>query len=568
MTGSEVVGEILVRRQVIPAEALQKAVLTQDEKGGDLTDILVHSKAITEQALLQALAAELEMPYAELLDPEEVDWQVVRPFSITYAKNRRILPLRIDDDGAVLVATADPMDAFALDDVRMLLGREIHPVIAPSDTIVDAINKVYDRQSGAEQVMDEVADEFGGGALEDEVEDLLEATDEAPVIRLVNSLLFQAVKDRSSDIHFEPGEQALIVRFRVDGVLREVITAPRKSQASIISRLKIMAGLNIAEKRLPQDGRIRIKIAGKDIDIRVSTIPTSHGERVVLRLLERAAVLIDLDSLGFRRDNLEAMERLIARPHGIILVTGPTGSGKTTTLYACLSKINRPDLNILTVEDPVEYQLAGIGQMQVNPKIELTFAGGLRSFLRQDPDVIMVGEIRDVETAEIAIQASLTGHLVLSTIHTNDAAGAFTRLTDMGTEPFLVASTLVAALAQRLVRTLCKVCKVPYQPLPEELIELGLDPDSPALSTAQFMNPAGCDNCRQSGYRGRIGIYELLMVDDEVRSLVMQRSDAGAIKRSAVRSGMRSLRLDGALKCIEGSTSVGEVLRVTQEDEA
>ncbi len=567
MTSSEVVAEILVARKVIPPEALEAAVVTQDEKGGDLADILVHQKAITEAELLRALAAELDMPYAELLDPEEVEWDVVKPFSITYAKNRRILPLRNDGHGGVLVATADPMDAFALDDVRMLLGREIHPVIAPGDTIVDAINKVYDRQSGAEQVMDEVADEFGGGALEDEVEDLLEATDEAPVIRLVNSLLFQAVKDRASDIHFEPGEQALIVRFRVDGVLREVISAPRKSQASIISRLKIMAGLNIAEKRLPQDGRIRIKIAGKDIDIRVSTIPTSHGERVVLRLLERAAVLIDLDSLGFRSDNRAAVDKIIARPHGIMLVTGPTGSGKTTTLYACLSQINRPDLNILTVEDPVEYQLAGIGQMQVNPKIDLTFASGLRSFLRQDPDVIMVGEIRDVETAEIAIQASLTGHLVLSTIHTNDAAGAFTRLTDMGTEPFLVASTLVAALAQRLVRTLCPVCKVPYEPLPEELVELGLEPDAPGLSGAQFMQPAGCDNCRQSGYRGRIGIYELLMVDDEVRSLVMQRADAGSIKRAAVKGGMRSLRLDGALKAIEGSTSVGEVLRVTQEDE-
>ncbi len=566
MTSSEVVAEILVARRVIPAEALESALVTQDEKGGDLTEILVQQKAVTEEELLQALAAELEMPFAEEIDPAGVEWAVVRPLPITYAKNRRVLPLRVDAAGGVVVATADPMDSFALDDIRMMLGREIHPLVVPGDAIVDAINKVYDRQSGAEQVMDEVADEFGGHALEDEVEDLLEATDEAPVIRLVNSLLFQAVKDRASDIHFEPGEQALSVRFRVDGVLREVISAPRKSQASIISRLKIMADLNIAEKRLPQDGRIRIKIAGKDIDIRVSTIPTSHGERFVLRLLERAAVLIDLDSLGFRRDNLAVMEKLITRPHGIILVTGPTGSGKTTTLYACLSKINSPDLNILTVEDPVEYQLAGIGQMQVNPKIDLTFAGGLRSFLRQDPDVIMVGEIRDDETAEIAIQASLTGHLVLSTIHTNDAAGAFARLTDMGTEPFLVASTLMAALAQRLVRTLCEVCHVPYEPLVEELEELGLEPTSPALKTAKFRKAVGCDACRQTGYRGRIGIYELLIVDDDVRALVMQRSDAGSIKRAAVKGGMRSLRLDGALKCLEGATSVEEVLRVTQED--
>jgi len=438
--------------------------------------------------------------------------------------------------------------------------------VAPSEAVIDAINKIYDRRSGAEQVMDEVADEFGGGGLEEEVEDLLEATDEAPVIRLVNSLLFQAVKDRSSDIHFEPGERSLSVRFRVDGVLREVIAAPRRSQASIVSRLKIMAGLNIAEKRLPQDGRIRIKIAGKDIDIRVSTIPTSHGERVVLRLLERAAVLLDLDSLGFTRDNLVAMERLIARPHGIVLVTGPTGSGKTTTLYACLSKINSPDLNILTVEDPVEYQLPGISQMQVNPKIDLTFASGLRSFLRQDPDVIMVGEIRDVETAEIAIQASLTGHLVLSTIHTNDAAGAFTRLTDMGTEPFLVASTLVAAMAQRLVRQLCTECRASYQPVAEELEELGLSPDAPEVRSAVFYRPKGCPACRDSGYSGRTGIYEMLRVDDDVRAQVLQRADAGSIRRTAMGHGMRTLRMDGALKALDGTTSIEEVLRVTQED--
>jgi len=566
VTGGQVVGEILVARRVIPAEALENALLVQDEKGGDLTEILLHQRTVTEEQVLKALAGELDLPYVEALDVDEADWELVQPLPITWAKGHKVLPLKTDEGGAVLVATADPLDSFSLDDIRMLLGREIHPVIAPSDAVIDAINKIYDRRSGAEQVMDEVADEFGGGGLEEEVEDLLEATDEAPVIRLVNSLLFQAVKDRSSDIHFEPGERSLSVRFRVDGVLREVIAAPRRSQASIVSRLKIMAGLNIAEKRLPQDGRIRIKIAGKDIDIRVSTIPTSHGERVVLRLLERAAVLLDLDSLGFTRDNLVAMERLIARPHGIVLVTGPTGSGKTTTLYACLSKINSPDLNILTVEDPVEYQLPGISQMQVNPKIDLTFASGLRSFLRQDPDVIMVGEIRDVETAEIAIQASLTGHLVLSTIHTNDAAGAFTRLTDMGTEPFLVASTLVAAMAQRLVRQLCTECRASYQPVAEELEELGLSPDAPEVRSAVFYRPKGCPACRDSGYSGRTGIYEMLRVDDDVRAQVLQRADAGSIRRTAMGHGMRTLRMDGALKALDGTTSIEEVLRVTQED--
>ena len=565
MTGGQVVGEILVARRVIPAEALEAALLVHEERGGDLADILIHQRAVTEIQMLRALADEIGLPFVEALDVEGIDWELVEPLPISYAKGRKVVPLKADGDG-VTVATADPLDSFALDDIRMLLGREVHPIVAPSGAVIDAINKIYDRRSGAEQVMDEVADEFGSGGLEEEVEDLLEATDEAPVIRLVNSLLFQAVKDRASDIHFEPGERSLSVRIRVDGVLREVISAPKQSQASITSRLKIMAGLNIAEKRLPQDGRIRIKIAGKDIDIRVSTIPTSHGERVVLRLLERAAVLIDLDSLGFTRDNLQRMEKLITRPHGIILVTGPTGSGKTTTLYACLSKINSPDLNILTVEDPVEYQLDGISQMQVSPKIDLTFASGLRSFLRQDPDVIMVGEIRDVETAEIAIQASLTGHLVLSTIHTNDAAGAFTRLTDMGTEPFLVASTLVASMAQRLVRRLCKECRAPHEPLPEELRELGLDPEAPEVRAAQFYRPVGCPQCRDSGYRGRTGIYELMMVGDDIRALVMQRADAGQIRRKAMLQGMRTLRMDGALKTISGATSVEEVLRVTQEE--
>jgi general secretion pathway protein E len=567
VTAGQVVAEILVARRVVEAERLEGALEVQSERGGDLTDILIGQNVVTEARVLQTLAEELGCEYRETIDPGPIEWELVSHLPITYAKTRKVIPLGDAPDGALEVATADPLDSFTMGDLLMILGREIRLILAPSQTILDAINKVYDRQSGAEQVVEDVADEFGGhGALDSEVEDLLEATDEAPVIRLVNTLLFQAVKDRASDIHFEPGELSLSVRFRVDGVLRHVVEAPSKSQASIVSRLKIMAGLNIAEKRLPQDGRIRIKIAGKDIDVRVSTIPTAHGERVVLRLLERAAVLLDLDTLGFTQENLEAMDKLIHRPHGIVLVTGPTGSGKTTTLYACLTKINSPDRNILTVEDPIEYQLAGISQMQVSPKIDLTFASGLRSFLRQDPDIIMVGEIRDLETAEIAIQASLTGHLVLSTIHTNDAAGAFTRLTDMGTEPFLVASTLVAAMAQRLVRMLCKACKQPYTPLAEELREIGLDPGSSEVRNATFFRPVGCPACLEAGYIGRSGIYEMLQVDDEVRALVMQRMDAGTIKRKAVANGMRTLRMDGAFKALEGRTSIEEILRVTQED--
>jgi general secretion pathway protein E len=402
----------------------------------------------------------------------------------------------------------------------------------------------------------------------EEPQDLLDSSDEAPIIRLVNSLLFRAAKERASDIHIEPQEKDICVRFRVDGVLQEVIRPPKRFQNSIISRVKIMGGLNIAEKRLPQDGRIRVKLAGRDIDIRLSTTPTVYGERVVMRLLDKSTVLLDLVEIGMDKEQLRIMESLIHKSHGIILVTGPTGSGKTTTLYAALSKINRPDLNIMTIEDPVEYQLKGISQTPVNAKIELTFANGLRSFLRQDPDVIMVGEIRDLETAEIAIQASLTGHLVFSTVHTNDAAGAITRLVDMGVEPFLVASSLMGVLAQRLVRVLCKDCRMPYFPSPEELKEIGLtEKQVREVSGGMLYKPVGCDACNNTGYRGRSGIYEMMLIDDDIRQLILKNVDSGTIKKQAVSSkGMRDLMDDGALKVLKGVTSIAEVLSVTQED--
>ncbi|MBM4319290.1 MAG: type II secretion system protein GspE, partial [Deltaproteobacteria bacterium] len=518
MIGDRVVGEILVAQGMLPAERLEELLLQSEEKSEDLSETLIRNRVVSEAEMLQALGRELDLPFLEAIDTTAIAWDLVERIPIGYVKRFLVLPISDCAEDGVRVALANPLDLSVLDDLRMRLQREILPALATRDLVMAAINRVYERRSGAEQVMDEVAEGSAGDyhSLEEEVTDLIDATDEAPIIRLVNSILFQAVKERASDIHFEPFERHLSVRFRVDGVLREIIKPPKQFQNHIISRVKVMAGLDIAEKRLPQDGRIRIKIGGKDIDIRVSTIPTSFGERSVLRLLERAAVLLDLADIGFEPDRLSRMNDLIARPHGILLVTGPTGSGKTTTLYAALAKINSPDLNILTVEDPVEYQLYGIGQMQVNPKIDLTFASGLRSFLRQDPDVIMVGEIRDVETAEIAIQASLTGHLVLSTIHTNDAAGAFTRLLDMGVEPFLVASTLLAALAQRLVRLLCKHCRVPYEPTELELLRLGLAPDAPRLATATIFRPSptGCAECLGTGYRGRTGIYELLEVED------------------------------------------------------
>ncbi|HZA50474.1 MAG TPA: ATPase, T2SS/T4P/T4SS family, partial [Myxococcaceae bacterium] len=430
-------GEILKVTANLSEEKLQEALTVQAEKGGRIGEILVSQKVVTEDDVARALGAQLDLPYLARIFPDEVDADLVKQVPINFAKQARILPLG-RADGVVSLAVADPLDTAALDNARMLLGGDVSPRIALASTIIDAINGIYDRSvNEAEQLVGEMeAQDLDTLAHElEEPQDLLEADDEAPIIRLVNSLLFRAAKERASDIHIEPMERELVVRFRVDGVLQEIIKPPKRYQNSIVSRVKIMSQLNIAEKRLPQDGRIRIKLAGRDIDIRVSTIPTAHGERIVMRLLDKSATLLDLAEIGMGPETLAGMEHVIRRSHGIILVSGPTGSGKTTTLYAALSRINTSDVNILTVEDPVEYQLKGIGQMAINPKIGLTFASGLRSFLRQDPDMIMVGEIRDRETAEIAITASQTGHLVFSTVHTNDSAGAVIRLVEMGIEP-------------------------------------------------------------------------------------------------------------------------------------
>ncbi|NMO21596.1 type II secretion system ATPase GspE [Pyxidicoccus fallax] len=564
-------GEIL--RALVPSltEAkIQEALSVQTEKGQRLGEALVGLKAVTEEDVAKALGHQLDLPYLARIFTEEVDAELVKRIPINFAKQSQILPLSMEGD-AVAVAVADPLDTSALDHVRLLLGQSISPRIALGSTIIDAINSVYDRSvNEAEQLVDEMeTQDLDAIAHElDEPADLLDVNDEAPVIRLVNSILFRAAKERASDIHIEPMERELLVRFRVDGVLQEIIKPPKRYQNAIVSRVKVMGQLNIAEKRLPQDGRIRIKLAGRDIDIRLSTIPTSYGERIVMRLLDKTATLLDLAEIGMSQKTLESMEAVIKRSHGIILVTGPTGSGKTTTLYGALSKINTPDLNILTVEDPVEYQLKGIGQMAINPKIGLTFAQGLRSFLRQDPDVIMVGEIRDKETAEIAIQASLTGHLVLSTVHTNDAAGAVTRLVDMGVEPFLVASSLTGILAQRLVRRVCPDCRVPYKPTDAELKELSHTVASfkERYGTDRIYKAAGCPSCNRNGYRGRTGIYEFLPVDDDVRQLVLKNVDAATIKKSATSKGMTTLLDDGARKIALGETTIAEVLSITQED--
>lgn len=520
----------------------------------------------------RALAQFLGMQYVERLPEPAPPRNPVRgDFDrIAGSWGRQFLTVPVGgDDSHVVVATADPLNVEAIDQLRVCYERPIKVLVTSPDEVTKAINAI--RTS----LMSDRSSNLGGSDGKDEVEDFanqlkIDVTDsdddDAPIIRYVNAIIFKASSERASDVHIEPFEDRLKVRFRVDGVLFDVASEDKSFQASIISRVKVMAGLNIAEKRLPQDGRIGLKIAGKDVDIRVSTVPTQFGERIVMRLLDKTGAVLDIQQLGIDEKNVNLVMKLLQKPNGIILVTGPTGSGKTTTLYACLTYINKPDLNILTVEDPIEYQLDGVGQMQINSKIDFTFANGLRAILRQDPDVVMVGEIRDGETAEIAIQASLTGHLVLSTLHTNDSAGAVTRLIDMGVEPFLVSSSLLAVVAQRLVRRLCKHCKVASEVTDEELRELGYDPSK--ISNRQIFRPSGadCPHCQGTGYSGRLGIHEILVIDDEVRGQIQQRLDSNSIRTAAIKRGFSTLRMDGGRKVLQGVTSVEEVILATHDD--
>ena len=571
-------GEILRESGSVSLDDLDLASDHAQEKGTTLSDALLALNICSEEAVLQARAMQLGIEFLSELDPDDIDPAIVAPFSATYAKQNMVLPISVGEK-SVRVCVADPLNVDALDDLQLVFGVPVDLCLASAEIILGAINKVFDRRAAAEAVMEDIAETDAETAVHDleEIQDIVDQDDEAPIIRLVNSVLNQATKEKVSDIHIEPFEKFVSVRFRKDGVLHEVIKAPKRFQASIASRIKIMGDLNIAEKRLPQDGRIRIKVAGRDVDIRLSTIPTSHGERLVMRLLDKTTTILDLESLGFSRDNLDVFEHLIRRPHGIVLVTGPTGSGKTTTLYASLSRINTPDKNILTIEDPVEYQLQGIGQMQVNTKIDFTFASGLRATLRQDPDVVLVGEIRDLETADIAVQASLTGHLVFSTIHTNDSASTFTRLTDMGVEPFLIASSVVACMAQRLLRRVCTSCREEYEPRDSELEQLGLLNEGSKIrewmlsrfpgGRPTVYKAVGCEECGHSGYSGRSAIYELLVVSDEIRSLVTKNVEASIIKRAALKEGMLSLMDDGARKVLDGITTAEEVFRVATATE-
>lgn len=552
-------GERLIDSGSLDAAGLERAARLQSESGERLDRILVKLGLVSEREMAAAFADGLALP---LTDPDHYpeDPPFADRVSPEFLKSAKAIPLSDLGDRLVL-AVADPLDGFVVDALRLKLGRDIERQVGVPADIEAALSRAYSNGAGA---IDGILSDHPDQAADDQVEDLERLKDsasEAPVIRLVNHLIDRAVEVRASDIHIEPFETRLRVRYRIDGILREEEPPPNRLRQSIVSRVKIMAQLNIAETRLPQDGRIKIAVRGKEVDLRVSTVPTMYGESVVLRVLDRQAVALDFTKLGLADDTHAQFRKILERPHGILLVTGPTGSGKTTTLYTSLLHLNTGERKILSVEDPVEYQLEGINQVQVLPGIGLNFAHALRAFLRQDPDIIMIGEIRDLETAEIAIQAALTGHLVLSTLHTNDAASTITRLLDMGAEGFLVASTLTGVVAQRLVRRLCHDCREAYRPAPEILSQLGLT----GRRDSVLYRAVGCKACRQTGYRGRTMILEILVMTEALSTLILKRPDAAEIQRVALNEGMRSMYQDGIEKMLDGTTSLEEVVRVTRE---
>ncbi len=563
MLTSTRLGDLLLKYTSLTKEQLQECVQVQEEEGGRLGDILLRKKYVLPHEIMRALCAQIDLPYVEDLKANEIDPKLVDKIPINYARTREVLPIERTATH-LTVAMSDPFNLESIEDIRILFNcPNIRTVVSSSSRLQDAINRVYERNTSnmIQDIQNEDEDTYD---LEGPI-DILDATeDEAPVIRFVNSVIFRAVKEKASDIHIEPYDKEVAIRFRVDGIMHDILHQPKKVHAAVSSRIKVMGNLDIAEKRKPQDGRIFRKVAGKEIDIRLSTIPTQFGERIVMRILEKGGELLSLERLGFEGDTLEQISKLIQRENGIILITGPTGSGKSTTMAACLSRINTKDINILTAEDPIEYQLNGVGQVQVNPKIDLTFAAALRHFLRQDPDVIMVGEVRDSETAELAITAALTGHLVFSSLHTNEAAGAFPRLIDMGIEPFLVASSMNAVLAQRLVRRVCLKCRESYEASPLELQELGVKNVKGPIT---LYRAVGCTSCSQTGYSGRINVHELLVVDDSIRSLVMKNVDSATIRKAAQDAGMLTMREDGARKVLAGVTTVQELSRTLHSNE-
>ena len=560
-------GEQLVKQGLISAEDLKKVMLFQEEQHTALARLTIDLGFVSEEDLLPVLSGHLGIPYVSLKDFPMTSLSPGRLFSaVDFLKLARIVPLKIEGE-ELLVATTDPTDLSHLHALEIATGLRVRPCLAKEKEILARIGALFDQAVVTDSAGSlPVAPDVEGAVGEEDVENLRDMASEVPVIRLVNQMIARALESRASDIHIEPFENQFKVRFRVDGILHDVESPPRHLKGAIISRFKILAQLNIAERRLPQDGRIKIKVAGKNVDLRISTIPTLYGESVVIRLLERSQIFTDLSVLGRRSDVLQGVSDMIAKPHGMMLVTGPTGSGKTTTLYAALQKINDPEKKIITIEDPVEYQLDGINQIQVKPQIGLTFANGLRSIVRQDPDIIMVGEIRDYETAEIAIQAALTGHLVLSTLHTNDAAGAISRLLEMGVQDYLLASSLLGVLAQRLVRQLCLSCRKekPFNEFRIQDSEFGTQKFDPP---ATLWEPSGCDSCGGTGYVGRVGIFELLLATPELSSMIVERVGASSIRELGQSQGMSLMKEDGWVKACDGVTTLAEVLRVVREQE-
>jgi general secretion pathway protein E len=560
-TPSRSLGDLLVSDGLVTPDVIALATARTQTTGERLDEALVALGAVSASDVLRAVARLHGLPYISR-DELPAPLPVLKNLSPKYLRQYTVCPVSVDG-GVLTVATADPLNPVIVDDLRQSTGLDVRISVCAADAIVEAIDRTYEGGATAlQRIVEGIDDDVRGDGGDDDVNHLRDMAFEAPVVRLVNLLVENAIASEASDIHIEPFEDTLRIRYRIDGILYDQEAPPRRLQAAVTSRIKIMAEMNIAERRLPQDGRIRVTLHGRRVDIRVSTIPTVHGESIVMRLLDRSSVFLPLERLGFAPAMLAQFEKLITRPHGILLVTGPTGSGKTTTLYAALDKINSPDRKIITVEDPVEYQLKGVNQIPVRSKIGLTFATGLRHIVRQDPDVILVGEIRDLETAEISIQAALTGHLVFSTLHTNDAPSAITRLQDMGVEPYLLSSVLEGVLAQRLVRRICQVCRVPDTPSAADIEALGVKADP----HAKLFRGRGCDECRGTGYRGRIGIYELFPITEDVRSLVLRRASSREIRRLAIDAGMVTLRQDGWTRALDGITTIEEVLRVTQED--
>jgi general secretion pathway protein E len=556
-------GELLIERGKLDATALERALRLQQESGGKLGALLVTLGLCAQRDVTEALAAQLGLPVLDAASYPELPVLEER-ISARFLREARALPVR-EDDNELALAMADPTDRYTIDAFEMVTGRAVRPMVAIPTELDAALERLYGagKQNGPlvgdlEQRVDEIA-------FDADVQQLKDLASEAPVIRLVSLLITNALEARASDIHIEPFENRLIVRYRIDGVLHEIESPPKRLSAAVISRVKILANLDIAERRLPQDGRIRLRIQGKEIDLRVSTVPTMHGESVVMRILDKGGVALDFHKLGFMDDTLDAFMKALLQPNGILLVTGPTGSGKTTTLYTALDRLNNPDVKILTVEDPVEYQMAGINQIQVKPQIDLTFANALRSIVRQDPDVIMIGEIRDLETAQIAVQSALTGHLVLSTVHTNDAASTVNRLLDMGVEDYLLTSTVIGILAQRLVRTLCPACKTSYIALPEVVAELGLHKFAPPGDITLY-HAKGCKECAQTGFIGRISIMEMLPMSDPLRTHIMRHANSAELRIEAIKEGMVTMYEDGMRKALNGVTTFEEVLRVTREN--